>query len=184
MRKREIDEKAERKREKEVRNGKKGLEESNLRIFMTGCEVAERPPGGMALNQGSVVGSSFSGAFKCFRSCLECRKRLSEMEAETGFLIGTSSWPPHSPSIEIPSKPRSPFRNQYSLIMTLKSNFTPLCRIWGNQNLVFRLRRVASHRVTFQAQRNPADKVSTDLSQPNASLKCCRRTNVQHRIPS
>ena len=32
--------------------------------------------------------SGFSGAFKCFRSCLECRKRLSETEAETGFLIG------------------------------------------------------------------------------------------------
>lgn len=43
---------------------------------------------GTALNQGSLVGSGFSGAFKCFRSCLECRKRLSETEAETGFLIG------------------------------------------------------------------------------------------------
>ena len=91
---------------------KKGLEESNLRIFVTGCEVAERPPGGMALNQASVVGSGFSGAFKCFRSCLEYRKRLSEMEAETGFLIGPSSWPPHSPSIEIP---RNLFKNQHSL---------------------------------------------------------------------
>lgn len=50
---------------------------------------AERPPGGTALNQGSVVGSGFSGAFKCFRSCLECRKRLSETKAETAFLIGS-----------------------------------------------------------------------------------------------
>lgn len=49
----------------------------------------ERPPGGTALNQGSVVGSGFSGAFKCFRSCLECRKRLSETKAETAFLIGS-----------------------------------------------------------------------------------------------
>lgn len=50
---------------------------------------AGRPPGGTALNQGSVVGSGFSGAFKCFRSCLECRKRLSETKAETAFLIGS-----------------------------------------------------------------------------------------------
>lgn len=50
---------------------------------------AERPPDGTALNQGSVVGSGFSGAFKCFRSCLECRKRLSETKAETAFLIGS-----------------------------------------------------------------------------------------------
>lgn len=50
---------------------------------------AGRPPGGTALNQASVVGSGFSGAFKCFRSCLECRKRLSETKAETAFLIGS-----------------------------------------------------------------------------------------------
>lgn len=173
---------------KKVKRGEKGvergLEESNLRIFVTGCEVAKRPPGGMALNQGSVVGSGFSGAFKCFRSCLECRKRLSEMEAETGFLIGPSSWPPHPPPIEIPPTTRKPLKNLYSLTMTLKNNFAPLRRIWENQNLVFRLSRAASYHVAFSTQGNPADKVSTDLSQPNASLKCCRRTNVQHRILS
>lgn len=113
------------------------MEECNLRIFMTGCEVAERLSGGMALNQGSVVGSSFSGAFKCFRSCLECRKRLSEMVAETVFLIGPSSWPPHSPSIEIPSEPRSPFRNHYSLIMTLKVTLLLFVRFGGIKTSFF-----------------------------------------------
>lgn len=56
----------------------------------------QRPPSGTALNQRSVVGSGFSGAFKCFRSCLECRKRLSETEAETGFLIGAKRCRPPS----------------------------------------------------------------------------------------
>lgn len=45
------------------------------------------PPGGTRHSSREVL-SGFSGAFKCFRSCLECRKRLSETEAETGFLIG------------------------------------------------------------------------------------------------
>lgn len=38
--------------------------------------------------------SGFSGAFKCFRSCLECHKRLLETEEETGFLIGPRRNPP------------------------------------------------------------------------------------------
>lgn len=40
------------------------------------------PPGGTRHSTREVL-SGFSGAFKCFRSCLECRKRLSETEAET-----------------------------------------------------------------------------------------------------
>lgn len=37
--------------------------------------------------------SSFSGAFKCFCSCLECRKKLPETEAETSFLIDLTTRP-------------------------------------------------------------------------------------------
>ena len=85
------------------------------------CERASerlRPPGGTALNQGSVVGSGFSGAFKCFRSCLECRKRLSETKAETAFLIGSRSWPPpDTPSLPLSLTPFFPLSRSFSLLL-------------------------------------------------------------------
>lgn len=48
---------------------------------------SRRPPSGTRHSTREVL-SGFSGAFKCFRSCLECHKRLLETEEETGFLIG------------------------------------------------------------------------------------------------
>lgn len=54
---------------------------------------SRRPPSGTRHSTREVL-SGFSGAFKCFRSCLECHKRLLETKEETGFLIGPRRNPP------------------------------------------------------------------------------------------
>lgn len=55
---------------------------------------SRRPPSGTRHSTREVL-SGFSGAFKCFRSCLECHKRLLETKEETGFLIGPRRNPPY-----------------------------------------------------------------------------------------